>query len=625
MLVGVRKLQENWIVRGFLALIVIFLVFWGISNVFTLSGGSSAVAHVGGQPVDINAVQANYQSALNQASQAGQGQPDISTRQQLASQALSTLLRQIVLRLEEQKLGVVVPDAAIRQAINSIPMFQTSGIFDKAKFAQVLQQNNKSPDQFIGEVKDDIASRQLLEAVIAGATPPAELVNQIFQFAAEQRFAETVTIPIVGQPVPVAPSDTVLQRYWRNHPAAFTAPEYRTVKIVILSPALVATHETVAPADIDAAYSRVSAAQPSVAQRSVQALLVGDLASSSKLEAAWKHHKSWTEIQAMAKNFGASAVTLDNAQQSQIPSPALASAVFAATPGQVVGPIAGETGMFVFKVTDVSSSGPVKATVEAQIKQDLQLQKAQGDVAQDVDGLQDALAGQTPLDQLPGNLGLVALEGTLDVNGNAQDGTPAPIPGGDALKAAIVKAAFAARMNDPAQLNNGPDGSYFALTITSISAPSVQPYTQIKDKVLSAWTADATTHEAETKAASLLAAVNGGQNFDTAASAAGYATTMTPGFTRGTPAVGISGQMAGVIFSLKPGQATMQQTDTGFIVAVLVKIVQPTAAQDAPDYIQVQQALEKALQNDAGQSFLAGLQTRDKVTIDQKLFAQIYQ
>jgi peptidyl-prolyl cis-trans isomerase D len=31
------------------------------------------------------------------------------------------------------------------------------------------------------------------------------------------------------------------------------------------------------------------------------------------------------------------------------------------------------------------------------------------------------------------------------------------------------------------------------------------------------------------------------------------------------------------------------------------------------------------LQNDVGGSFLAGLQLRDKVTINQKLFSQIYQ
>jgi peptidyl-prolyl cis-trans isomerase D len=327
----------------------------------------------------------------------------------------------------------------------------------------------------------------------------------------------------------------------------------------------------------------------------------------------------------MAKKFSANPVELDHAQQSEIPTPELGAAVFAATPGEVIGPVAGPTGMFIFKVTDVSSSGPDEAALKAQIKQQLQLQKAQSDVAQDVDNLQDALAGQTPLDKLPGNLGLVAVQGTLDVNGNTPEGMPAPIPGGDALKAAVVKAAFAAHLNDPAELTNGPEGSYFALTVDTITPPALQPYEQVQNKVLSAWTKDEITREAEVKAAQLLAAVNNGKSLDDAASAAGDSVAMTPAVTRNAPASGVTDQMVPILFSLKLGKATMLQTDTGFTVAALAKIVRPRPAQAQADYAQLQQAMAKSLQNDVGESFLAGLQTRDKVRVDQNLFAQIYQ
>ncbi len=625
MLVWVRKLLENWIARAFFALLVLVFVFWGVSNVVSLIGSDTAVAHVDDKPVDISLVQAAYQQALNQQSQSGQGQPDLATREQLANNALSDVLRQQVMTLEEQRLGVSAPDAAIRNSLDAIPAFQANGVFDKATFLQVLAQNNMSPDQFINQAKNDITGRQLIGSVLGGVAPPDELVQQVFSFIAEQRFAETVQIPFSAQPAPIPPDDAVLQRYWRNHESDFIAPEYRTIKLVILSPALLAPQENVSDADIDAAYARVSAAQPSVPLRSVQILVVDNLAASSRLEAAWKHGASWSDMQAQAKQFGANPVELDQAQQSQIPSPTLGQAVFAANPGQVVGPIAGTTGMYVFKVTGVSSNGPNEVAEKAQIKQQLQLQKAQSDVAQDVDNLQDALAGQTPLDQLPGNLGLVALQGTLDAQGNALDGSKAPIPGSDALKTAILKAAFAAHVNDPAQLMNGPDGSYFALTVASVTPAAPQPYDQVKAKVLQAWTNDAVMRAAEIAAANLMHAASQGQTLDAAASAAGYSVTMTPGFTRNAPASGITNQMVNILFSLKQGQATMEQTDTGFTVAVLAKIVQPTPAQDPSDYAEVQQSMAKSLQTDVGESFLAGLQTRDKVTVNQKLFAQIYQ
>src|SRR5271157_5244006 len=202
MLVWVRKIMSNWVARGLIGLLVAVFVLWGISNVFTLAGGGTTVAHVAGKPVDITAVQAAYQAALNQAEQSGQAQPDQAMRQQLAMQALSEVLRKQVLEQEARHLGLAVPDAAVRQMLDNIPQFQTDGVFDKAKFAQVLQQNNNSPDQFIADVRNDLRNRQLIGPVLAGVAAPDALLKPIFAAVAEQRFASIVQIPVAAQPAP---------------------------------------------------------------------------------------------------------------------------------------------------------------------------------------------------------------------------------------------------------------------------------------------------------------------------------------------------------------------------------------------------------------------------------------
>jgi peptidyl-prolyl cis-trans isomerase D len=69
----------------------------------------------------------------------------------------------------------------------------------------------------------------------------------------------------------------------------------------------------------------------------------------------------------------------------------------------------------------------------------------------------------------------------------------------------------------------------------------------------------------------------------------------------------------------------MLQTDSGFTVTVLDKVIQPTPAQDPQDYGQVRTALARELQDDLASSFVVALQNRDHVSVDQKLFAQIYQ
>jgi peptidyl-prolyl cis-trans isomerase D len=624
MLVSVRNLMGSWVARGFFALLVVMFVFWGISNVFTLSGSSTAVATVSGKPVDISVVQAAYQRALSQYQQQGQ-QPDQATRQQLATQALSTVLRQEILRQAAAQYGVGVPDSAVRAVLGTIPAFQTNGVFDKAKFAQVLQQSGISQDTFIAEIKDEVIGRQLITPLINGAVVPDEMLTQIFALLGEQRTAALVNIPVSAEPAPATPTDAVLQRYWQNHQSQFTNPEYRKVQVVILSPALLAQQETVPQDQIQAALARAEAASPSVAVRSAQVLSVEDLADASQLKAAWAKGASWEKMQALATKYHATPVPLSQMQQNQIPSGALAQAVFAAKAGQIVGPVAGDLGMYVFKVTDISQNGPDTTQLTAQVTQQLQLQQAQADVAKNVDALQDALAGQTPLGQLPGNLGLVAVEGTLDAGGLTPDGGPAPIPGGDDLRNAIVKTAFSAQKGQAPQLQTGPDGSYYALSVQDVVAPAVQPFAQAQAKVLSVWMQDQQAREAEVAAANLMHAVSTGTPLAQAAAAAGLSVTQSPAYTRQSQPQDQPAQLVPVLFTLKPGQATMLSNSSGFLVAALTNVTDPTPQSDPATYAQLQQSLNKNLQDDLGGSFLAGLQARDKVTVNQKLLAQIYQ
>ncbi len=389
---------------------------------------------------------------------------------------------------------------------------------------------------------------------------------------------------------------------------------------------MLARTEPVSDAEIAALYAQTAATQNQPATRSVQVITADSAATAAKLAKIWNAGADWGKIQAAAAKAGATAIALDHAQQNQIPNSVLATSVFAAQPGSVTGPVQGALGTFVFKVTDATAGGaPPLAQVSAQLKQQIQLQKAQTDVNQDVDNVQDALAGQTPLDKLPGNLGLAAVAGTLDSNGNTLDGTPAPIPGGAKLRDAVVKAVFAAHPGDPAQLISGPENGYFAFTIDSITPPAIRPYDQVKAQVAAAWQQDALSRAAETKAAALLAAVNSGQSLDTAASAAGYAVTMTPPVTRDATPDGVASSLVPVLFGLKPGEATMQQTSDGFLVAVLANISQPKPSDDPQDEASIQQAMAKSLQNDVAESFFGGLQTRDNVKVEPKLFAQIYQ
>jgi peptidyl-prolyl cis-trans isomerase D len=189
---------------------------------------------------------------------------------------LGTILRQQAVSMEEAKLGVVAPDSALRAQIDAIPAFQTNGTFDQNKFAAVLQQNSLSPDRFLTLEQDKLKNAQMLPALVAGAAAPQALVDQVFSFITQSRTAETVVVPVSGQAPPAAPSDAVLQRYWKNHPASFTSAEYRTVKIVVLSPQVLAPKEPVSDQQLNDLYAQTSATQSVAASRSVEVITTQD-------------------------------------------------------------------------------------------------------------------------------------------------------------------------------------------------------------------------------------------------------------------------------------------------------------------------------------------------------------
>jgi hypothetical protein len=61
------------------------------------------------------------------------------------------------------------------------------------------------------------------------------------------------------------------------------------------------------------------------------------------------------------------------------------------------------------------------------------------------------------------------------------------------------------------------------------------------------------------------------------------------------------------------------------MVPVLSKILQPQESDQPQLMTSIDSSLTKGLQSDVLESFLNGLQTREHVTVEPKLLAQIYQ
>jgi peptidyl-prolyl cis-trans isomerase D len=240
--------------------------------------------------------------------------------------------------------------------------------------------------------------------------------------------------------------------------------------------------------------------------------------------------------------------------------------------------------------------------------------------------VEDVLASGTSLDELPSDLGLSALTGTIDAQGLTIGREPAPIPGSNELRQAIIAAAFEARPGDPPRLTEVRPGqgsgttmsSYFALALDSVTPPGLRPFADIKETVAEDVAQAARRRHQEEVAAKLLAAVQGGQSLEDAATVAGVTFSRTPLTGRSEPAQGVPRELVAPLFGLKKGEAGMVETAEAFVVFTPAEIVVPDPAADAQAYQRMREGLTDALGNDVDAAFTTGVRTRAQPQVNRK-------
>jgi peptidyl-prolyl cis-trans isomerase D len=630
-----RKYTDSWIARIFFVLMAVSFVGWGISSdLFRLMGPPSWVAKVGGQEIETPAFQAEFQRAMARQAreQAPNQEPSPEMRRQVGQQTLAQMIGQMALAQELKALRVVTPDDAVAAAARAMPAFQgNDGKFSKAVFDGVLRNNGYTEARFLADLRSDLAQKQLLGSLSAPVAAPDAEVKPLYASEFEKRSADTALFRLDAAPEPAEPDEAALKRWYDNHPDSYATPEYRRIKAIELSPQSLASDVTVTDAELQTAYDEHKADYVTPEKRSAEVISAPDEAKAKALADKWRGGADWAAMQAAATAEGASGITEDDAAQVQFPDPDLAKAVFSAPADTVSAPVKGALGWFVVKVTKIA---PGQTTTFEQAKDKLKervVASKAADLMYDRANKLDQLLGNgTSLDDLPSDLGVTGIAGTMDSQGNTQAGEPAPIPGPAELKKAMITAAFQAQQGDPPQLQEVPTPStggsaYFALTVESIIPTNHQPFDTAKDQVARDWKQDQRRRHQDAAATAMMTAVKDGKTFSDAATVSGVTPKLSPQVTRDQPTADIPATLQRVLFGMKKGETTMVETPEGFVVAQLVEIVPPDAAADKAGYDQARAAITRSLGNDMATVFVDAVRQRANPRINQANFDSVVQ
>ena len=547
MLQAIRNLFKSWIVIAiFGVLVVVAFLFFGIEGYFSQSN-ATWVAKVDGHEIS----QQDFTTALNNARQQQLNQPgstiDPSEFEKPAfkEDVLKRVINRQLLINANDEYGIKVPDAEVRDQIASYPIFQVNGKFDSSSYLAWLAQQGKTATQFQDEIRSDLATQQVPQAIVATAFATKAEADAFLRLQLQTRDFSYVELP---GPAPTEQeqqvTDAQVADYYKQHQADFMTPEEVSVDYIDLGAATMKATPDLSDKALQARYDKEKSRFVSPPQWDVSHILIklpAKPTDAQKQEALAKAQK----VEALAKAPGADFAKLAEQYSDDLGSkrqggdlgwlskgdagPEFQAALDKMKKGDVSDPVLTSDGYHVIDVRDMREG---HTETFAQVRDQL-VQEATKDARQDHyrdvgNKLTDMIYNDpTSLKPAAEKLGLTIQTTPLFGRDGAKTGL--------AADPKVVKAAFSdlvlvqGNTSDPIDLG---DNHMVVIHVDKHVAAAPKPMAQVSDQIKQAIIQQRVDASAKTVADAAFAKLKGGEKLDALAQASGQKVQQETGVLR---------------------------------------------------------------------------------------------
>ena len=590
-----------WVIMG---LLVVGLLGFGTGG---LSGNLRKVGDVGDKPITVTA----YQNALNEQLRGFEAQVGTSISFQQAQQfgldqaALSQIVTLRTLDNETTQLGISVGDARVRDEVLRIPSFRgLDGLFDRESYRFALQQSGLSETDFEASIREEI-SRSLLQVAVVGGLPASETYAEVLsQYIGESRNITWATLTKDALTAPVAgPSDADLQKYYAENPTDFTQPELRNITYAWLTPNMIQDDVNIDETVLRALYDERIAEFVRPERRLVERLVYVDAQSA---ETAFASLTAGTTFDDLVAERGLDLADVDLGDVSQEDLLTAGDEVFAATAGDVVGPINTTLGPALFRMNAILAA-EIQTFDDAsnELSEELSAVRAARVVEDSVDRINDLLAGGATMEDLAEQTDMRL--GTI----NWFEGFQNNIAAYGSFRAAAV----AVQQGDFATLTNMEDGGIFAMRLNTMTAPTLQDFAEVSDDVAAGWRLKATQIAVLAHATDLSQGILRLTGFDTL----GLTPVVEPGLTRRSFVGGTPPNFLPDVFEMTTGEVRVIDNGNNAIIVRLDDVSAPDADDPATaaEKELTEQSADAGISQDIYNAFSAAVQSRTDIVINQ--------
>lgn len=248
--------EKKRVVQIVLFLIIITFGFFGVDSYRKSGGGGDAPATINGEKIS----QQEFSNALRQQQdrvreQAGANfDPSLFDKPEIKQMILDSLINQRLLSLQARSVGLTLSDDQLAQIIASIEAFQKDGKFDKKRYESALSSQNMSPSLFESRVRDELSTRQLIDAYVKNGYASQIVAENLIRLNEQKREVRVAHISPDAFARKIQVDEAAVKEYYEKNQKEFQTPERARVEYVIFSASALQSQVTVDDAEIKKYY-----------------------------------------------------------------------------------------------------------------------------------------------------------------------------------------------------------------------------------------------------------------------------------------------------------------------------------------------------------------------------------
>ena len=481
------NIKNSIFFKIFLGIMALSFGIWGVGDFMgTSSLSPGVVMKAGDAEVRTDLFQRRFQRELDQFRQAmgGRAMDDAVMKKAVIANLMQTFTQATVIDAAARNMGLVISPEQMREDTVGNDAFKENGRFSQLQFQRVLSESGLNESTYLQLTASDLRNKLLLDPVAFNATAPQTLVGGLFVYRNETRTADTLLIPTDAIELQKTPSDDELKAVYDKNIAAYTAPEYRKLTVLVLSAADLVKPESVDEADVKKYYDDNTQRYRAPETRHLVQLVFD---SKEKADAARAGAAAGDTLETIAAKAKAAApIDLGELAATSPLSKQLAAA-FTAQAKEITQPIQSPLGWHLVEVKSITPEA-IKTydMVKDEVRKTLALDKGNDAVYDASTHMEDALASGAVPDEVAKTVGarLIKIE-TMDQQGQDKDGKPLTDivdPQNFAFTAFQTPAGRDSRLMDmPSR-----DG-YYIVHVDAVIPPTPKPLLDVRPLVANLW------------------------------------------------------------------------------------------------------------------------------------------